>query len=96
MERRTAHICEQGFNAHLLVCTTDHDGEATCGETGEAVAACLREELRERGLLWTRIHLAETSCLGCGGDGAAVAMHPQGEWYAEVTPDDVGELLDEI
>lgn len=93
MERRTDEVLAAGFTDHVLVCTTDREEHACCGADGEAVLAAAREWLRERGVLWSRVHLAETSCLGLCGDGAGVAVHPRGEWYAGVTAGDVPELL---
>jgi (2Fe-2S) ferredoxin len=99
MEERTAEIFEHGFTDHVLVCTTDRDGEyACCADAhGEAVLDAVREWLRERGVFWSNVHVAETGCLGlCSEDGTAVAVHPRGRWYADVTPADVPALLEDV
>jgi (2Fe-2S) ferredoxin len=54
------------------------------------------EWLRERGVFWSQVHVAETSCLGlCSADGTAIAIHPRSRWYSDVRPADVPELLAE-
>lgn len=96
MEDRTRHVEESGFTDHVLVCTNDRDSEyACCAEAGgEAVLGAVKDWLRERDVFWSQVHVAETSCLGlCSEAGTAVVVHPRGNWYAGVTPEDVPELL---
>jgi (2Fe-2S) ferredoxin len=97
MEERTDEVIESGFSDHVLVCTNDRDSEhACCAEAGgEEVADAVKAWLRDRGVFWSSVYVAETSCLGlCSADGAAVAIHPRGRWYADVTPADVPGLLE--
>ncbi|MGB9964682.1 ferredoxin [Halobacterium sp. CBA1126] len=96
MRDRTDDVAANGFTDHVLVCTTARDGEhACCADAGgPAVYDAVTEWLRERGVFWSRVHVAETSCLGlCSAGGAAVAIHPRGRWYSDVEPRDVPELL---
>lgn len=96
MRRRTAEVRESGFTDHVLVCTNERDGEyAACGGAGgEAVFEAVADWLRDRGVLWSEVHLARTSCLAlCSADGTALAVHPRGEWYSEVTPAEVPTVL---
>jgi (2Fe-2S) ferredoxin len=95
MEDRTAEVRERGFTDHVLVCTTDRDDHACCGDAGgEAVFDAVVDWLRERDVLWSRVYVAETGCLGlCSEGGAAVAIQPRNRWYSDVTSDDVSELL---
>lgn len=82
----------------ILVCTNARDGEyAACAEVGgDAVVDAATDWLRERDLFWTEAAVVETSCLGlCSEDGAAVGFQPRDEWYENVRPDDVPELLAE-
>ena len=98
MRERTAEVYENGFTDHVLVCTNARDSEyAACAEAhGDAVLEAVKEWLRDRGVFWSRVHVAETSCLGlCSADGTAVAIHPRGVWYSDVVPDDVPDLLEE-
>jgi len=96
MEDRTTEVHERGFSDHVLICTTDRDDEhACCGDAGgDAVFEAVVDWLRERDVLWSRVHVAETSCLGlCSADGAAIAVHPRSNWYSDVRPEDVASLL---
>lgn len=96
MQRRTPAVRSSGRTDHVLVCTHDRDGEhaACAGADGHAVYDAVADWLRDRGVLWSEVQLAETSCLAlCSADGTAVAVHPRGEWYSDVTPADVPELL---
>lgn len=98
MEHRTDEVRERGFSDHVLVCTNARDSEYACcaDADGDAVYESVVRWLRERDVLWSRVHLAETSCLGlCSEDGAAIAIHPRGRWYSDVRPGDVPDLLRE-
>lgn len=97
MRPRTQDIHENGFSDHVLVCTNARDSESACcaAAHGEAVSEAVKSWLRDRGVFWSRVHVAETSCLGlCSADGTAVAIHPRGRWYSDVLPEDVPTLLD--
>jgi (2Fe-2S) ferredoxin len=97
MEQRTEDVHENGFSDHVLVCTNDRDSEhACCAEaSGEEVYAAMKSWLRDRGVFWSRVHVAETSCLGlCSAEGTAIAIHPRDRWYSDVLPEDVPELLE--
>jgi (2Fe-2S) ferredoxin len=96
VKRRTEEVREEGFTDHVLVCTNDRDSEYACcaGVGGEAVLAAVKEWLRERDVFWTDVYVADTSCLGlCSEHGVAVAVQPRNEWYSDVTPDEVPDLL---
>jgi (2Fe-2S) ferredoxin len=98
MQRRTAEVRDSGFTDHVLVCTNDRDSDYACcaGAGGEAVCEAVTDWLRERGVLWSEVHVARTSCLGlCSADGAAVAVHPRGHWFSDVSPGEVPALLEE-
>jgi (2Fe-2S) ferredoxin len=97
MDDRTAEVHGNGFTDHVLVCTNDRDSEYACcaGAGGEAVYEAVTEWLRERGVFWSRVHVAETSCLGlCSEDGTAIAIHPRERWYSDVSPPNVPALLE--
>ncbi|WP_435197341.1 (2Fe-2S) ferredoxin domain-containing protein [Natronomonas sp. EA1] len=97
MQERTEAVLANGFADHVLVCTNARDTEyACCADAhGEDVYEAVKAWLRDRGVFWSQVHVAETSCLGlCSADGTAIAIHPRGRWYSDVTPDDVPELLE--
>ena len=96
MEHRTVDVREGGFSDHVLVCTNARDSEyACCADAGgQAVLDSVRDWLRERDVYWSRVRVAETSCLGlCSADGTAIAIHPRNRWYSDVCPEDVPDLL---
>lgn len=93
---RTEDVRANGFTDHVLVCTTDRDSDDACcaDARGRVVFEATKEWLRDRGVFWSRVHVAETSCLGlCSADGAAIAIHPRGRWYSDVAPEEVAEIL---
>lgn len=97
MEDRTDHVEASGFTDHVLVCTTQRESHACCGEAGaEAVLDAVKTWLRDRDVFWSNVHVAETSCLGlCSEAGTAVVVQPRGRWYAGVTPAEVAGLLED-
>lgn len=98
MNDRTAEIRTNGFTDHVLVCTNDRDSEYACCEDvgADGVYEAVKEWLRERGVFWSRVHVARTSCLGlCSEDGVAIVIHPRNRWYSDVRPEDVPSLLSE-
>lgn len=99
MQRRTTEIRDAGFTDHVLVCTNERQSEhAACADAGgQAVYDAIKDWLEERGVLWSQVHLAATSCLAlCSADGTAVVVHPRGEWYSDVRPGDVPALLSDL
>lgn len=98
MNDRTADVRANGFTDHVLVCTNDRDSEYACCADADAseVYEAVKEWLRERGVFWSRVHVARTSCLGlCSEDGVAIVIHPRNRWYSDVRPADVSDLLRE-
>jgi len=96
MRHRTEDVHENGYTDHVLVCTNGRDSEyAACADAhGPAVYEAVKAWFRERGVFWSRVHVAETSCLGlCSADGTAIAIHPRGRWYSDVKPEEVPDLL---
>lgn len=98
MQDRTEDVLENGFSDHVLVCTNARESDyAACAEAhGQEVYEAVKTWLRERGVFWSRVHVAETSCLGlCSAEGTAIAIHPRNRWYSDVLPEDVPELLED-
>lgn len=99
MNEQSDAVRDAGFTDHVLVCTTARDSEhAACAAAdAEGVLDAVRSWLRDRDVFWSRVYVAETSCLGlCSADGAAVAVHPRGRWFADVTPADVPALMTDV
>lgn len=98
MRPRTKDVLENGFSDHILVCTNARDSEyACCAEAhGDEVYAAVKSWLRERDVFWSRVHVAETSCLGlCSAEGTAIVIHPRNQWYSDVRPAEVPKLLED-
>ncbi|SFC07182.1 (2Fe-2S) ferredoxin [Halobiforma haloterrestris] len=96
MNRRTEQQRDR-IGAQVLVCTNDRDSEyACCADVGaDEVVAAVESWLRDRNAFWSPIAVTETACLGlCSEDGTAVAIQPRDEWYADVTPADIPDLLE--
>lgn len=97
MRRRTEDVHDEGFASQVLVCTNARDSEYACcaDARGEDVYDAVKSWLRDRDVFWSRVHVAETSCLGlCSAEGTAVVVHPRSRWYSDVLPEDVPALLD--
>jgi (2Fe-2S) ferredoxin len=96
MNHRTAEMREQGVSDHVLVCTNTRESDYPCcaEASGQDVLERVKDWLREREIYWSRVRVAETSCLGlCSADGTALAIHPRNRWHSDVRPDDVPDLL---
>jgi len=83
------------LDAHVFVCTNDREEHDCCaGASGEDVTAAVKSWLRDRDAFWTAVSVSTTDCLGlCSADGAALTIQPRNEWYSEVRPADVPDLL---
>ncbi|RRJ33705.1 (2Fe-2S) ferredoxin domain-containing protein [Halocatena pleomorpha] len=98
MNDRTAEVRANGFTDHVLVCTNDRESSyACCADAGAMeVYEAIKGWLRERGVFWSHVHVARTSCLGlCSEAGTAIVIHPRNRWYSDVQPEDVPDLLHE-
>lgn len=95
MRRRTDEQCDRDLT-WILVCTNDREEYACCAEAGgDNVVSAAKTWLRDRGLFWSDAAVVETACLGlCSEEGTAVSFQPRNEWYSDVRPEAVPELLD--
>lgn len=96
MNRRTAHQRDR-LGAQILVCTNSRDSEYACcaDADADAVLTAVKSWLRDRDAFWSPIAVTETSCLGlCSEAGTAIAIQPRNEWYSDVVPADVPDLLE--
>lgn len=82
----------QEFRKHVLVCTKDAPNR--CGQMGGMeIFRKFREEIAARGL--QDILTTQLGCTGQHAVGPTVVIHPDGVWYKEVKPEDVGAIIDE-
>ncbi len=97
MKHRTADQRAR-LEAHVFVCTNDRDSDYPCcaDAGGEETVAAVKDWLRERELYWNPVGVSTTDCLGlCSEDGTAITIQPHNEWYSDVRPTDVPDLLAE-
>lgn len=95
MKRRTDEQTTR-LAAHVFVCVNDRDSEyACCADAGGAATVeAVKTWLRDRDAFWSPIGVSTTDCLGlCSEGGTAITVQPQNEWYSDVRPEDVPELL---
>ncbi len=76
--------------AHVLVGVDD---EARLAGADKVLAA-FREAIAASNLA-SEVQVVETGSLGVSGHGVVVAVQPDGVYYAHVTPDDVGAIVEE-
>ena len=96
MIRRTTEQRER-LAAHVFVCTNDRDAEySCCHDAGAAeTLAAVKAWLRDRSAFWSPIGVSTTGCLAlCSDGGTAITIQPHNEWYSDVRPEDVPELLE--
>ncbi|MCG3172984.1 MAG: hypothetical protein GMKNLPBB_01156 [Myxococcota bacterium] len=80
----------------IFVCCNGREDMQSCGaQGGEEIAAGFRHAITRHGL--TRdVWLVRTRCIGyCPKEGSAVAVHPPGRCWVEVTARDVPCIMNE-
>jgi (2Fe-2S) ferredoxin len=96
-----APVSTAAIEHQVFVCTGK-----SCSAVGSAdVKAAFERELQERNLRYGKeskgrnpkgpIVLTECGSVGFCSVGPAVLVYPEGVWYAQVTPDDVPEIIEE-
>ncbi len=82
---------------HILVCTNQRPPGHPRGSCGENGAGQVLEKLSmgiEQKMLFDKVILSTSSCLGPCSMGPVVIVYPDGVWYNKVKPEDVDEILD--
>ncbi|WP_101296959.1 (2Fe-2S) ferredoxin domain-containing protein [Halegenticoccus soli] len=95
MKRQTNRQRDR-LDAHIFVCTNTRGSEHACcaDADGEAVVEAVKRWLQDRDLFWSSVSVGTTSCLGlCSEGGAALTIQPRDEWFSDVRPEDVPDLL---
>ena len=96
-----APVARAEIKHQVFVCTGK-----SCSAVGSAdVKATFERELQERNLRYGKeskgrnpegpIVLTECGSVGFCSVGPAVLVYPEGVWYAQVTPEDVPEIIEE-
>jgi (2Fe-2S) ferredoxin len=85
---------ETPYKCHVFVCVNSRGGERkSCGDgDNPGLKAILKDEIKNRG--WKGLaRVSDSGCLGLCESGPNIMIYPQGIWFAEVTLDDVPEIL---
>jgi len=98
---KLAPVAKADIKHHVFVC----NGKS-CSAVGAAeVKAAFEKELQEKNLRYGKeskgrnpngtILLTDCSSVGFCSIGPAVIVYPENVWYAQVTPEDVREIIEE-
>lgn len=83
---------------HIFICTSSRANGQQKGfcHTQEGIEVMMKfiEEIEEREI-GGEVFINNTGCFGICEKGPIVVIYPDNVWYGSVTPDDVGEILDE-
>jgi (2Fe-2S) ferredoxin len=96
-----APVISAPIRHHVFVCT----GKSCSKVDSHDVKEAFEHELKRRGLQFGKekkgrnpkgsVVLTECGSVGFCAIGAAVMVYPDGVWYAQVTPGDVKEIVEE-
>ena len=85
------------YARHVFVCQTQRPpgGKPSCKPRGsDQVLMRLQEALAGHPELWDKVSVTASGCLGPCFDGPSIVVYPEAVWYAGVTADNVGEIID--
>tara|TARA_B110000305_G_C19387428_1_gene612986 strand:+ start:77 stop:376 length:300 start_codon:yes stop_codon:yes gene_type:complete len=87
------------YKCHAFVCINEREeGMVSCSNGNSMeTAARLKEQigllkLNQNGL----VRVSKSQCLGPCDKGSVVMLYPQNTMFTNVTPNDVGEIVDKI
>ncbi len=86
------------FEKTVFVCTNVREGKTACanpGRGGDAICHALKEAVKEAGLK-SKIRVARSGCLDRCAEGPNLFVYPSGEWYSQVSPEDVPGLVKKL
>jgi (2Fe-2S) ferredoxin len=92
-----AHEKESPYVCHVFVCTNDRGGKRkSCADNNSPlIRATLKEEAGNIG--WKgRVRVSKCGCMGFCAEGPNVMIYPQGVWFSEVSPGDVGKIVSRV
>jgi (2Fe-2S) ferredoxin len=82
---------------HIFVCTSSRPNGQQKGfcysKDGVEIVSRFMEEIDERELM-DEVMITNTGCFGICNKGPIVLIYPEGTWYGNVSPDDVGEIVE--
>ncbi|MEZ0391411.1 MAG: ferredoxin [Pseudobdellovibrionaceae bacterium] len=85
----------EGYKAHLFICTNSPDKEGKCGFQGSDE---LRKQLKERCRLefGKSVRVNSAGCLGFCERGIAAVIYPQNQWLLDLSKDDGEKIFAEL
>lgn len=99
--RELAPVISAPIRHHVFVCT----GKSCSARDSAEVKEAFERELKQRGILFGReakgknpkgtIIVTECASVGFCAIGAAVMVYPDGIWYAQVSAEDVPEIVEQ-
>ena len=82
---------------HLFICTQGrppgHPRGSCADRGGRELFEAFGRELEKR-MLFGKVQVTATGCMGPCMTGATVLVYPEGVMYGNVTPNDVAEIFD--
>jgi len=84
------------YDKHIFICTNQKaEGKACCGETrGMELVNKFKEVLRDKGLQG-KVRAQRSGCLDACGNGPALVIYPEGNYYGQVTINDVERIVEQ-
>jgi (2Fe-2S) ferredoxin len=86
------------FERHVFVCgnrrETGHPRGCCDPAGGETLHRLFKAAAADRGLA-RRVRVNKAGCLDQCEHGPTVVVYPEAVWYGGVTPDDIGEIVDQ-
>ncbi len=85
---------ESPYVSHVFVCTNDRGGKRkSCADNNsQLIKSKLKDAVNEKG--WKgKVRISTSGCMGLCARGSNVMIYPQKEWFSEVVPDDVDEIV---
>jgi (2Fe-2S) ferredoxin len=88
------------YKAHLFICTNDRGPggkRPSCAHRGSPeLRDAVKAACKERGLGKGDVRVNAAGCLDQCERGITAVLYPQGEWFLDLTTDDVGKLTDAV
>ena len=86
------------LKTHIFVCTNERpsdDPKGCCKAKGsdEILAAFKKEVIRRR--LKGEVRAQRCGCLDACENGPSVVVYPKGQWYGQVSLEDIPQILDD-
>lgn len=98
---KLAPVAKAPIRHHVFVC----NGKSCSAVGSAAVKAAFEKELEQKGIRQGKeskgrdpmgpVVLTDCGSVGFCSIGTAVLVYPDGVWYAQVTPEDVHEIIEE-